>query len=141
MGESREELRGVREKMIWGRENSKNMMVSTDSAGHFAHFQVQGRTAAPHAVTEPMHAVKFLFIATFHWGLRITAHSCVVVGVCFMQDQPDKTAITWFQCPCTQWHGQVTFHFSQLGKIATLSQCAPFEISQTQNLCCQMHLQ
>ena len=105
------------------------MMVSTDSAGHFAHFQVQGRTAAPHAVTEPMHAVKFLFIATFHWGLRITTHCCVVVGVCFIQDQPDDLV------------GQVTFHFSQLGKIATLSQCAPFAIGQTQNLCCQMHLQ
>ena len=55
--------------------------------------------AARHAFTVPMHAVKFLYTATFHWGLKVATHCCVVVHQCFIQDQPDTTEISQIQLP------------------------------------------
>ena len=55
------------------------------------HFQVQARTAARHAVTMPLHAVKLLYTATVHDDLKIATHWSVVVHLCFIRDQPDTT--------------------------------------------------
>ena len=64
---------------------------------HFAKFQVQARLAEHHTFTVPMHAVKFLYTATFHWGLKVATHCCVIVHLCFIQDQPDTTEINQVQ--------------------------------------------
>ena len=53
--------------------------------------------AARHAFTVPEHAVKFLYTATFHGGLMVATHCCVVVHQCFIQDQPDTTEISQIQ--------------------------------------------
>ena len=80
---------------------------------HFAHFQVQALLTARHAFTVPIHAVKFLNTATFHWGLKATTHCCVAVHMCFIRDQKDATEINQIQLPS---RGQVqvsviaTFH-------------------------------
>ena len=49
------------------------------------------------AFTVPMHAVKFLCTAAFHWGLKVATHCCVVVHLCFICDQPDKAEISQIQ--------------------------------------------
>ena len=42
--------------------------------------------AARHAVTVAMHTVKFLYTTTFHWGLKVATHCCVIVHLCFIRD-------------------------------------------------------
>ena len=63
----------------------------------FAHFQVQARLAVRHAVTVSLHAIKFLYTATFQWGLTVATHCCVIVHQCFIPDQPDTTEISQIQ--------------------------------------------
>ena len=46
---------------------------------YFAHFhQVQVRMASRHSFTVPIHSVKFLCPTTFHWGLKVATHCCVL---------------------------------------------------------------
>ena len=61
---------------------------------HFAHFQVQARLAARHAFTMPMHAVKFLYTATFYSGLKVATqwHTIVIVH-CYL----DHCALSFIQ--------------------------------------------
>ena len=67
----------------------------------FCQFQVQALMPAHHTVTVPMSAVKVLYTSTFHWGLKVTSHCCVVVHLCFIWDQQGTTAVAWSQFPCT----------------------------------------
>ena len=79
---------------------------SAQMGSNFAHFQVQARLAARHAVTVSLHAVKLLYTATFQWGLKVTTHCCVVVHQCFLRDQPDTTEISQIQLtPAVTSHG------------------------------------
>ena len=58
---------------------------------HFAHFQVQARMAARHAVTLPFTPSSCCITATSHESLKVITHCCVVVRLCFTRDQPDTT--------------------------------------------------
>ena len=74
-------------------------------ADDVAHFQVQASIEARHAVTGPVHADKLLYIATFHWGLKITMpmHAIKFLNTApflWPQDrnpvlQTDASAVTW----------------------------------------------
>ena len=74
------------------------MVQTAQTVVHFAHFQVQAQLAARHVLTVPMHAVKFLYIPTFHWGLKVATHCCVLVHLCFIQDQSDTIETTRYNC-------------------------------------------
>ena len=76
----------------------KIAILFNDRILHLPTFKFQAR----HAVTVPLHAVTFLYTATFHWGLGTAIHCCVAVHLCFTRDPPDTTAITRPQCPRTQ---------------------------------------
>ena len=77
-----------------------------------------------------------LFGVSIYHNLSLGPQHCnqqlgcsVPADLCFIQDQPDTTAITWSQCPCTR------SGFSDLVQPpftlpSRLQPCASFEISQ-----------
>ena len=60
--------------------------------------QVQALMVALHNFILPVHTVKFLYTSTFHYGLNVSTHCCVVVHLCFIQDQPDASGLSAYAC-------------------------------------------
>ena len=102
---------------------------------HLVHFQVQALMWAHHVFTKPMHVVKFLYITTFQWGLKVTTHYCVIVHLCFIQDQPNTIEISQIQL---QSHGLSAMHMGKFLYTSTFHWG-----SKITTLCCfrQMYLQ
>ena len=67
----------------------------------FCPLSSSGLDGRCHAFTvpRPVHAVKFLYTTTFHLGLKVATHCCVVLHLCFIRDQPDTTKIRQIQLP------------------------------------------